>query len=207
MIRIPPELYGTTGENPMEDIVSEVYPSLLESYKDPAYLKERAILTPKIETVHKFNDFLMNIIPGEARTYLSSDSVCKASINTDNDDLLYPAEFLNNLRFSGVPNHNIQLKEGTPIMLLRNLNQSGGLCNGTRLIVTRLGKWSIRADIISGTKIGQNVTIPRIIMSSKNSKWPFKLNRRQLPVAPCFTMMINQSQGQSLKRVVLYLPV
>ncbi|KAL8094160.1 hypothetical protein AgCh_035870 [Apium graveolens] len=127
MIKIPPELYRPTGENPMEDIVNEVYPSLLENYRDPAYLQERAILTPKNETVHELNDFLMSMIPGEARTYLSSDSVCKASINTDNDDLLYPAEFLNSLR-------------------------------------------------------------------------------RQLPVAPCFAMTINKSQGQSLKRVGLYLP-
>ncbi|XP_074358183.1 uncharacterized protein LOC141697605 [Apium graveolens] len=140
MIRIPPELYRPTGENPMEDIVNEVYPSLLENYRDPAYLKERAILTPKNETIHELNDFLMSMIPGEARTYLSSDSVCKTSINTDNDDLLYPTEFLNSLRFSGIPNHDIQLKAGTPIMLLRNLNQSRGLCNDTRLIVTRLGK-------------------------------------------------------------------
>ncbi|XP_074363652.1 uncharacterized protein LOC141704304 [Apium graveolens] len=172
LIRISPELCSPTTENPMEGIVGEVYPSLLENYKDIAYIKERAILTPKNETVHELNDFLMNMIPGEGRTYLSSDSVCK---------------------------------EGTPIMLLRNLNQSTGLCNGTRLIVTRLGKWSIRGDIISGAKVGQNVTIPRIIMSPKESKWPFKLNRRQLPVAPCFAMTINKSQGQSLNRVGLYL--
>ncbi|XP_074352577.1 uncharacterized protein LOC141691718 [Apium graveolens] len=81
-----------------------------------------------------------------------------------------------------------------------------GLCNGTRLIVTRLCKWSIRGNIISGAKIGQNVTIPRIIMSPKESKWPFKLNRLQLPIASCFAMTINKSQGQSLKRVGLYLP-
>ncbi|XP_074355163.1 uncharacterized protein LOC141693869 [Apium graveolens] len=205
LIRIPPELCSPTTENPMEGIVGEVYPSLLENYKKIAYIKERAILTPKNETAHELNDFLMNMISGEGRTYLSSDSVCKASIKAD-DDLLYPPEFLNSLRFSGVPNHDIRLKEGTPIMLLRNLNQSAGLCNGTRLIVTRLGKWSIRGDIISGAKVGQNVTIPRIIMSPKESKWPFKLNRRQLPVTPCFAMTINKSQGQSLNRVGLYLP-
>ncbi|KDO69074.1 hypothetical protein CISIN_1g047352mg, partial [Citrus sinensis] len=86
------------------------------------------------------------------------------------------------------------------------LNQIEGLCNDTRLIVTRLGKWSIGGDIISGTNIGQNVTIPRIIMSPNESRWPFKLNRRQLPLAPCFAMTINKSQGQSLKYVGLYLP-
>ncbi|XP_060969799.1 uncharacterized protein LOC133037021 [Cannabis sativa] len=146
------------------------------------------------------------MIPGEGRTYLSLDSICKASINTNEEDLFYPTEFLHSLKFNGIPNHDINLKEGAPVMLLRNLNQTEGLCNGTRLIVTHLGKWSIRGDIISGTNIGQNVTIPRIIMSPNESKWPFKLNRRQLPLAPCFAMTINKSQGQSLKDVGLYLP-
>ncbi|XP_074377793.1 uncharacterized protein LOC141719321 [Apium graveolens] len=80
LIRILPELCSPTTENPMEGIVGEVYPSLLENYKDIAYIKERAILTPKNETVHELNDFLMNMIPGEGRTYLSSDSVCKVYV-------------------------------------------------------------------------------------------------------------------------------
>ncbi|KAK1352679.1 ATP-dependent DNA helicase [Heracleum sosnowskyi] len=144
LIRIPPDICKPPTEEPIKEIVDVVYPSLLENYKNPAYLKERAILTPKNEMVDELNGYLMNVIPGEGRTYLSSDSVCKASIKTDDDDLLYPPEFLHTLQFSGIPNHDIKLKEGTPIMLLRNLNQSEGLCNGTRLIVTRLGKWSIR---------------------------------------------------------------
>ena len=148
----------------------------------------------------------MDILPGEGVTYLSSDTVCKGSLQTCEEDLLYPTEFLNSLRFSGIPNHHIHLKLGTPVMLLRNLNQTEGLCNGTRMIITLLGKWSVRGDIISGSNLGKNVTIPRIIMSPNESKWPFKLNRRQLPLAPCFAMTINKSQGQSFKRVGLYLP-
>ena len=190
----------------MKSIVEAIYPSLLHKYNDPTYLKERAILTPKNEMVHELNETIMNMIQGEGRTYFSSDNICKASVNTNDEDLLYPPEFLHSLKFNGIPNHDIQLKEGVPVMLLRNLNQTEGLCNGTRLIVTRLGKWSIRGDIISGTNIGQNVTIPRIIMSPNESRWPFKLNRRQLPLAPCFAMTINKSQGQSLKHVGLYLP-
>ncbi|KAK1368149.1 ATP-dependent DNA helicase [Heracleum sosnowskyi] len=115
--------------------------------------------------VHELNDMIMNMIPGDSRTYLSSDTVCKASVGTDDNELLYLAEFLHSLKINGVPNHDIKLKEGTPVMLLRNLNQTEGLCNGTRLLITRRGKWYIRADIIYGNNIGENVTIPRIIMS------------------------------------------
>ncbi len=54
-------------------------------------------------------------------------------------DSLYLVEFLNTLQFSGIANHKLELKVGVPILLLRNLNQSVGLCNGTRLIINRLG--------------------------------------------------------------------
>jgi len=45
-------------------------------------------------------------------------------------DSLYPVEFLDTLRFSGIANHELEFKVGVPILLLRNLNQSIGLCNG-----------------------------------------------------------------------------
>ena len=54
-------------------------------------------------------------------------------------------------------------------MLLRNLDQTQGLCNDTRLIVTKLAKHVIAADIISGKNIGQNVYIPRMSMSPSQS--------------------------------------
>uniref|UniRef100_A0A453HZ13 DNA replication helicase domain-containing protein n=1 Tax=Aegilops tauschii subsp. strangulata TaxID=200361 RepID=A0A453HZ13_AEGTS len=42
-------------------------------------------------------------------------------------------------------------------------------------------------------------------MSPSDSKWPFILKRRQYPISVCFAMTINKSQGQSLKKVGLYL--
>ena len=35
----------------------------------------------------------------------------------------------------GLPPHSLDLKIGAPIMLLRNINPSAGLANGTRLVV------------------------------------------------------------------------
>ena len=42
-------------------------------------------------------------------------------------------------------------------------------------------------------------------MSPSDSEWPFILKRRQYPISVCFAMTINKSQGQSLKKVGLYL--
>lgn len=39
-------------------------------------------------------------------------------------------------------------------MLLRNLSQSTGLCNGTRLVVFNLGEKVIEATVMTGSKIG-----------------------------------------------------
>nr|CAD1830002.1 unnamed protein product [Ananas comosus var. bracteatus] len=48
--------------------------------------------------------------------------------------MLYPVDFLNSLKFNGILNHEIKLKVGAPIMLLRNINQSFGLCNDVRRV-------------------------------------------------------------------------
>uniref|UniRef100_A0A0R0KEV8 ATP-dependent DNA helicase n=1 Tax=Glycine max TaxID=3847 RepID=A0A0R0KEV8_SOYBN len=61
------------------------------------------------------------------------------------------------------------LKIGSPIMLLRNLDQNQGLCNGIRLVVTRLAKHIIAVEIISGKNIGLSVYIPRMSMSPSQS--------------------------------------
>ncbi len=95
---------------------------------------------------------------------------------------------------------------GVPILLLRNLNQSIGLCNGTRLIVKRLGQRVIEAEIITGNNVGKRVFIPRIIMSPSGTNWPFVLCCRQFPVRVVFAIIINKSQGQTFNNVGVYLP-
>jgi hypothetical protein len=47
------------------------------------------------------------------------------------------------------------LKKGVPVMLLWNLNQAEGLCNGTRLIITVLGDRIIEGQIMTGTHKGR----------------------------------------------------
>jgi len=91
-------------------------------------------------------------------------------------------------------------------MLLRNIDQANGLCNGTRLQVNHLGKNIITTTVITGKSIGQNVLIPRMDLVPSDSGFPFKFSRRQFPVSLCFAMTINKSQGQSLSKVGLYLP-
>nr|GEU74590.1 hypothetical protein CTI12_AA123990 [Tanacetum cinerariifolium] len=51
-----------------------------------------------------------------------------------------------------------------------------------------------------------NVVIHRIVLTSKQSKWPFVLKQRQFPVKAFYAMTINKIQGKSLNYIGLYLP-
>jgi ATP-dependent DNA helicase PIF1 len=55
-------------------------------------------------------------------------------------------------------------------MLLQNLNQAEGLCNGTRLIIIVLGEMVIQGQILSGSHKGNSVLIPKISLTLKNNK-------------------------------------
>ncbi|XP_035838858.1 uncharacterized protein LOC110900400 [Helianthus annuus] len=189
-----------------EGLIDFVYPSVLHRYKDRDYFSERAILAPKNEVVHEINDRLLDLFPGEEVEYLSSDSLCPTEeINDPLHQDLYNPDVLNSVKVSGLPNHRLVLKLGVPVMLLRNIDQQNGLCNGTRLQITRLGKRVIEAEILSGSNVGSRTYIPRISMIPSDKKIPFKFQRRQFPITVCFAMTINKSQGQSLSRVGIYL--
>jgi ATP-dependent DNA helicase PIF1 len=145
-------------------------------------------------------------IKGEEKEYLSSNSVDRSDANDPGIFEVMTPEFLSSLRTSGLPNHRLHLKVGTPIMLMRNLDQSEGLCNGTRMMVTRLEQHVLQAKTMSGKDEGKIMYIPRMTCSPSQSPWPFKLSRRQFPIIVSYAMTINKSQGQSLDYVGLYLP-
>ncbi|KAL7148280.1 hypothetical protein ABFS83_06G167800 [Erythranthe nasuta] len=139
------------------------------------------------------------------KTYLSFDSTCSANGSIDGPDDIHTPEFLNTVNSSGLRNHELKLKEGVPVMLLKNIDQSSGLCNGPRVSITRLGNRVLEAKIISGTNIGHKVFIPRLTLTPSDNRIPFKFQRRQFPITLSFPMTINNSQGQSLQHVGIYL--
>jgi hypothetical protein len=105
---------------------------------------QRNILAPKNHHVNEVNNAILESLFKELHTYLSANSLTPTKEGASaaarvSMDSLYPVEFLNILQFNGITNHKLELKVGEPIFLLRNLNQSIGLCNGTRLIVKKLG--------------------------------------------------------------------
>lgn len=114
------------------------------------------------------------MVPGEEKVYLSYDSPDERNARGDAMDDVHTPKFLNTIVASGLPNHKLRLKEGVPVMLLRNLDTKNGLCNGTRLIITRMGRYVFEGRVISGSNMGDKVFIPRLSLSPSDVRIPFK---------------------------------
>eukprot|EP00798_Chlamydomonas_sp_ICE-L_P018284 gene18284-24740_t len=203
---IPPD--WCVPDPSLKGLISDVYGDQCdESACSADYLIKRCILTPKNDRVQEINDKIMDLFKGndaniQPRIYFSHDYA-----NDEEDVALYPTEFLNSLDPQGLPPHELKLKVGCPIILLRNLNPRKGLANGTRLIVEELRNQLIVAKIVTGSHAGETVCIPRIPLTSSDSKQnPIIFTRRQFPIRPAFAMTINKSQGQTFEKIGIYLP-
>ncbi|XP_076911314.1 uncharacterized protein LOC143569228 [Bidens hawaiensis] len=191
----------TTNDNSIRDLINIIYPSLDSNTHSPDYISSRAILTTRNDSVDEVNDYMINIFNGDECVYYSFDTT------EDDHRNLYPVEFLNSLTVGGLPPHKLRLKIGCPVILLRNLNPSDGLCNGTRLVCKGFQPNAIDAEIVVGEHVGKRVLLPRIPLSlSEEDMFPFKLIRRQFPIRPSFSMTINKAQGQTIPHVGIYLP-
>ncbi|KAG4912541.1 hypothetical protein JHK82_053128 [Glycine max] len=141
-IEILDEFLVTGYVEPIQAIVNSTYLDFVEHYNNEKFLDSRAILASNIDNSDQINDYILSLVLVDM-----SDTI-------DNTPLeAITLEFLNTLRTD------------TPIMLLRNLDQSEGLCNGTRLPITRLANHVIEARIISRMNIGNLVYIPRMSLS------------------------------------------
>ncbi|XP_023743140.1 uncharacterized protein LOC111891310 [Lactuca sativa] len=124
----------------IHSIVSCIYSSFHNHLDDLSYFQDKAILVPTNEEVDAINDYMLELMKDEGKTYLSSDSLCETKTGDSFEKLVYSPYVLNAFKASGIPNHKLILKKGVPVMLLRNIDQTRGLCNGTRLQIVRLGR-------------------------------------------------------------------
>ncbi|XP_041421549.1 uncharacterized protein LOC121394460, partial [Xenopus laevis] len=196
-----PDIIQIPKEFICEDLVTEIFGKEISLDQIP-FLAKRAILSPKNIDVDMINNQVIALLPGQSCVFLSTDCI---DSEDESEKLNFPLEYLNTINPAGLPQHNLILKVGTIVMLLRNLNTKQGLCNGTRLVVKSMRQNVIKAEVLTGSHSGDTVLIPRIDLTSSDQELPFKLKRRQFPIKAAFAMTINKSQGQTLDKVGIYL--
>jgi len=77
---------------------------------------------------------MLSLLNGHEITYVSSNTPCQSDQEEEMHSEWFTLEFLNEIKCSSIPNHRLKLKTSVPIMLLRNIDQAKGLCNGTQLL-------------------------------------------------------------------------
>ena len=191
---IPHELIVHTPD----DLFKFVFGDLQVNFKDSSCLSSRAIIAPTNRDVDMINYRIINDFPGRLKIYKSADRV-------EENQHQYPLEFINKLTPSGFPNHELKLKVNATIILLRNFNPSKGHCNGTRYVIKQMSDHVLDAVVATGEHAGERLFIPRIPMTTDPERYPFHMTRRQFPVRLAFAITANKSQGQTLKKVGIYL--
>ena len=214
VVKVPEEICTTieegTKKKPMaekdslKELIEKVFPNLEGNLADPEWLTGRSILTPTNKERHRINRTMVEMAPGEEVRLRSADVVDNVQ-----DAVSFSVEYCNSLDPTGLPQHEIILKPGVPVMLMRNLNPSAGLCNGTRLIFSHMSPnkrvmYCKLKDEVSGQY--SLVAIPRICLRPKEKEYPFEWSRLQFPVTVAFSTTINKAQGDTQKMIGIWLP-
>jgi hypothetical protein len=188
------------------ELIGKVYGNIRS---DPAAIRpeelgKKAILTPLNDIVDATNTIIVDMLPGQQHTFYSCDEMK----DFDDPDYRVPTEFLHSLTPSNTPPHELSLKVGTVVMIMRNLDQESGLQNGTRIQVTTIKEFAIQGIIITeGPFFKKPCIIPRIkFVIDDPTLFGFTFTRIQFPINVAFAMTIHKSEGQTLLQVGLYLP-
>ncbi|KAL4372771.1 hypothetical protein AHAS_Ahas05G0015100 [Arachis hypogaea] len=136
------------------------------------YFKNRAILVPTLDYDIDVNKKMTGGLSGQERVYLSSDSMCVEERNMEFELDAFSLEILNGINYSSLPPHKLIVKVIAHVMLLRNIDQTNCLCNGTRMQVRRIGNYMIERKTLTDNKAGSIVLIPRLNLIPNNKTLP-----------------------------------
>jgi hypothetical protein len=146
-------------ENTVSSLIDTIYPGIYNPLQhSDEYFSQRVILACRNNDVDDLNHHVLHKFPGQEQVFHSADVI----INDGDGELLYPAEYLNSINCSDLPLAHLALKVGCPVMVLCNLNMSGGVCNGSRGILTRIRNWVLEVRLITGDHAGSKIFIPRM---------------------------------------------
>ncbi|GJS99252.1 DNA helicase [Tanacetum coccineum] len=141
---------GDDDDDGLSNLISFIYDTDTLQHPSARELQQKAIVCTKNDTADMINSQILKMVDGESTIYKSSDKAIPLGNDRGAVELLYPMEYLNTLQFPGFPPHELELKVGIPIMLLRNVNLQDYIVCLTRV-----------TDVQRFGSAGQNQTILR----------------------------------------------
>ncbi len=111
-IRLPPNIHIPCNQ---QELFNRVYDNFVENFDNAEYLSKRAILCPLNNETEEINKFASDQLPGTYQTCLSIDSI---EDTENNNNQFFTIEYLNQIKISGIPLHELNLKIGQPVIFL-----------------------------------------------------------------------------------------
>ena len=199
LVEIPKKMYRDSKD----EVVDEIYGDLEENAGNGDYYNGRTILASTNEIVNEINKELIERLPGELYVKKSVDTV-----NEDSGGMFVPEEVLNAMNPSGIAEHELHLKVGALVILLKNLDMKKRHVNGTKYIVRKIYQYRLLLEKVSNDEddVDRFLELPRIPMKPSNPVPGLELKRLQFPIKVAFGMTFNRAQGQSTKKCGIVLP-
>jgi ATP-dependent DNA helicase PIF1 len=137
-------------------LIAAIYPNLATpGHATDELFCNSIILASRHDDVDVLNEKSLELLPGQAEVFHSTDRV-KFEAGVDNADTAHLApEYLKSLKSGSIPQAKLKLKLGCPVMIMRNLAPAQGVCNGTRGVVTRMGRRVLELRLLTGTEAGK----------------------------------------------------
>jgi len=196
-IEIPLRCVADLNANIMKDTYEEII-----KHNQYRLAAKRAILSARNVDVDELNKQVVNLLDESTeRVYTSIDTTETTDDNNDINEAIL-TEYLNTLNPTNLPPYELRLRKYTIIMLIRNLNISEGLCNGTRLLILELGNNLLKCEILTSDKRREIIFLNRITLYCEDV-YPCVFKRRQFPIKLAFAMTINKSQGQTFDKIAI----
>lgn len=121
------------------------------------------------------------------------------------DDPEASLDYLGMLTPTGIPPHDLRLKEGCIASLMRNMSIEKGLVKNARVIVHRLHDRFVEIRVINNRTgdLGDIHPIPRITFDFTPPRASWTVQRKQIPLRLAYATTFNGCQGLTLDRTVL----
>lgn len=142
------------------------------------------ILSSLNKRVDAYNDAKLAKLPGEPKLFEAADTG-------------FP-EQLEKLRNNCIAPTILALKPGAQVMLLKNLDVSGGLANGSIGLVKEFDRFG--GPVVEFKAAGRTIVIERARWEIKNED-KILATRSQFPLRLAWAMTIHKSQGMTLDKV------
>ncbi len=183
-------------------LIDFVYPQSVIEQPDACLC--RAILAPTNVQIDRYNDCIINAVPGPLHTYYAADSLkeaTEAGLEPSSGILDYATRQCP----PGMPPYMLPIKINMVYCLVQNLSLDRGLTKNTHVIVVALRRHIITVRILRGARgiavpEAEDILIPRItflhVLHSGHT-----LLRHQFPLAPAYATTFNSCQGLMLDNV------